>query len=128
MARPVFTKVAVNRPALAIGIVDFVYVEQSTLQRGARDHENAPVCKGQRSVIGTVEEHCRASYKGLLDWVKDVNFIVGAGPGKPSGDQHMSIRQRRHGVIRTWDKHSCRQTCESLREWIEHLSRVGGCP
>ncbi len=75
---------------------------------------------------GTVIQHFGTRREDSLGWIKDVNFIVLARPRQTSGDQHTSIRKRRHGVIRTRDKHRRRQQCKGLRGWIECLSRCHG--
>ena len=106
-----------NRPALAAGIVNLVYIQWSTLQCSPTDDEDPHVCQGHCPMSGTVIQHFGTRREGSLGWIKDVNFI---------GDQHSAVWQKRHRVVRTRDKHRRRQQCKGLRGWIECLSSFHG--
>src|SRR5712692_4523412 len=97
-ARPILAHLPVNRPDIGVWIIDLVYIEESTLQRGASDDEDSPIRQKQRPVVGTVVEHMVRSRKGLLNWIKDIDLVMGTRPGKAAGDQHLAIEHQRHSV------------------------------
>ena len=125
-ARPILTHLTVNRPDIGVWIIDLVYIQKSTLKRGASDDDDPPIRQKQRPVVGTMVEHMVRSGKALLNWIKDIDLVMGARPGKASGDQHLAIEHQRHGVIRARDKHCGGQEREAIRRGIKHPGIGGG--
>src|SRR5262245_23530266 len=85
-ARPILAHLPGIRPEIGVWIIDLVYGEESTLQRGASDDDDPPIRQKQRHVVGTMVEHTARSGKALQNWIKDIDLVMGARPGKAAGD------------------------------------------